>query len=79
MLLVYVKERLHRHVSDVEVDQVPTGMHGIMVRRAWSASHHGEMECSLHPAGEQRWCWVAFQPLPLLTLLCEHASVSSYG
>ena len=37
MLLVYVKERLQRHVSDVEVDQVPTGMHGIMVRRVWSA------------------------------------------
>ena len=45
MLLVYVKERLQRHVSDVEVDQVPTGMHGIMVRRVWSAGwvwHHGE-------------------------------------
>ena len=32
MLLVYIKHTLKPYVSDVEVDQVPTGMHGIMVR-----------------------------------------------
>ena len=56
MLLVYIKHTLKPHVSDVEVDQVPTGMHGIMVRGWGSGAHrdardHGKGEGIRCPQG----------------------------
>jgi hypothetical protein len=49
MLLVYIKQMLFRHVSDVEVDQVPTGMHGIMVRREGGKEGRKEnLQCAVN-------------------------------